>query len=169
MAADDQNMNEPAMATVVKPTVVKPKPTVRKRGASRTRRVAARAEPAQARSLARSFGGKAGGLARRGKRLVDEADGWVDDARGAAPRIAANMHLPSARRIGSFAEANPVLLGAVGLGIGVIIGALLPRSSFHAGLQGLGLASASPPASSRSRKTTNARPRKSDGRPGDWE
>src|SRR5438105_7753765 len=144
MTADEQNANEPVTVT---------KPSGRKRGtkdgASRTRRAVARGQPTQARSFARSYGRKASGLVRRGKRLVDDAYGWADDARGAVPGIAANMHLPSARRVESFAAANPVLLGAVGLGIGIIIGALLPRDAFHTGLQGLGLASASPSASPR--------------------
>jgi hypothetical protein len=159
MAADEQNVNEPTTATVGKP-----RPAGRKRGtkreASRTRRAAARAQPTQARSFTRSYGRKASELVGRGKRLVDDAYGWVDDTRGAVPRIAANMHLPSARRIESFAEANPILLGAVGLGIGVIIGAFLPRSIFHAGRQGLELASASAPTSPRSRKTPRTRARK---------
>ena len=60
------------------------------------------------------------------------------------PRIAGRVHLPSGRRIESFAEHNPVLLGAVGLGIGVIIGALLPRDAFHTGMQGMGLGATAP-------------------------
>jgi len=152
MTADEENANETAAAMVEKAKSAERKRGT-KHGTRRTHRATARTQPAQVGSLTRNYGRKASGLVRRGKRLVDDAYGWVDDARGAVPRIAANMHLPSARRVESFAAANPVLLGAVGLGIGIIIGALLPRDAFHSGLQGLGLASAAPPASPRSRKT----------------
>jgi hypothetical protein len=159
MTADEQNENETAAATVEKAKRAARKRRS-KRGTSRTLRATARGQTTQARSFAHKYGRKTSGLVRQGKRLLDDAYGWVDDARGAVPRIAANMHLPSARRIESFAAANPVLLSAVGLGIGVIIGALLPRDAFHTGLQEFGLAGASPPASPRSRKTPRTRTRK---------
>jgi hypothetical protein len=159
MAADEQDMNKPATATVGKSKTAGRKRRTRHR-ASRKSRAAARTQPAQERSFARGYGRKAAGLVRRGKRLVDDAFGGIDDARGAVARIAGNMHLPSVRGIESFAGANPVLLGAVGLGIGVILGALLPRDTFHAGMQGLGFGGASPPVSPRSRKTTKQRARK---------
>ena len=54
--------------------------------------------------------------------------------RGAA--LTRNIHLPSPPTLRRFTEASPVILGAVGLGIGVLIGALLPRDAFHAGMQG---------------------------------
>jgi hypothetical protein len=156
MAADEQSMNE-----LVTPTVGKSKPAGRKRrsqlGANRTRRAAQRTQPSQTRSLARNYGRKASGLARRGKRLVDDAYGWVD---AAVPRIAAKMNLPSGRRIASLAEANPVLLGAVGFGIGVVIGVLMPRNAIHTGMQELEPASTSVPTSARSRKAPRTRARK---------
>jgi hypothetical protein len=159
MTADQQSMNEPAT-----PAAGKPKPAGRKRRPQHrpgeTRSGAPRTQPSQTRSFARNYGKKATGLARRRKRLADDAYGWVDDARGVVPGIAANMHLPSARRIVLFAAGNPVLMGAVGVGIGLIIGVLMPRNAFHTGMQGLGLAIASPPISPRLREGTRARPRK---------
>ena len=159
MAIDEENLSEPATATIRKSKLAGGKRRT-KNGAGRKRRAAGRAQSTQARPLARGYGRKASGLVRHGRRLVDDAYGWVDEARSAVPRIAGNRHLPSARRLESFAKANSVILGAVGLGIGVIIGALLPRDAFHTGMQGLGLASASSPASPRSRKTTRERARK---------
>lgn len=50
-----------------------------------------------------------------------------------------------------FAAGKPVLMGAVGVRIGLIIGVLMPRNAFHTGMQGLGLAIASPPISPRLR------------------
>jgi hypothetical protein len=39
------------------------------------------------------------------------------------------MHMPARRDIERFAEHNALVLGAVGLGLGVVIGTLLPRYS----------------------------------------
>jgi hypothetical protein len=141
-------MNEPVAA------VRRSKSAGRKRATKRSGGRTRRAAPARTRTSGR----KASGLLRRGKHLVDEAQGWIGEARGMVPRIAERVHLPSGRRIESFAEHNPVLLGAVGLGIGVIIGALLPRDALHTGMQGMGLSAAAP--SPRPRRTSKARARK---------
>jgi hypothetical protein len=122
-----------------------------KRRSGRDTRKKNRPQAVQGRSIGRSAQRSASGLARRGKRLVEDAQGWADNARNAMPRFAKNMHLPSPPSFESITEANPVILGAVGLGIGVIIGALLPRDAFHGGMQGLGLTG----TSSRSRRSSS--------------
>jgi hypothetical protein len=50
-------------------------------------------------------------------------------AYAAASDAVGEMHMPARRDIERFAEHNPLVLGAVGLGLGVVIGTLLPRYS----------------------------------------
>jgi hypothetical protein len=59
---------------------------------------------------------------RRGRRMAKRAYAAASDAVG-------EMHMPARRDIERFAEHNPLVLGAVGLGLGVVIGTLLPRYS----------------------------------------
>jgi hypothetical protein len=153
MAIDDQNTNEATAPTPQRKRSA-PRKRANKRTGSPARRTSQRANPVSDRSLTSNYRRKATDLARRGKRLVDDAYGWADEARSAVPRLTKGIHLPSPRTIESFAEANPVLLGAVGLGIGVVIGALLPRDAMHSGMQGLGLAhSSASGAAKRNRKS----------------
>jgi hypothetical protein len=154
MAINDPNTGETATATPQR-TKSAARKRAGKRISARARRTASLNKPSQTRSPSRDYGRAATGLARRGKRLVDDAYGWVGDARHAVPRLTKGMHLPSPRALESFAEANPVLLGAVGLGIGVVIGALLPRDAMHGGMRGFGLAGSSEPVrKTRSRKAS---------------
>jgi hypothetical protein len=99
---------------------------------------------------------------QRGQRLAGDAQGWLDSARDAVPRLTRNMHMPSMPSrpsLESLNEASPVILGAVGLGIGMIIGALLPRDAMHIGMHGMGLSgsgrsTSTRTASSRSKSRT---------------
>jgi len=155
MAIDDQNTSNATTAVAPKPRASARK-RASKRASGRNRRRAA-PRNAAGRLLARDYGGAATELARRGKRLVDDAYGWVDEARNAVPRLTKGMHLPSPRAFESFAEANPVLLGAVGLGIGVVIGALLPRDAMHIGMHSPGGAGSSAPSPRKSSRKSSAR------------
>src|SRR5439155_21307341 len=155
MPVDEQNTSQTAAVAQ------KPKASARKRASKRSQARARRAAPRnrsiQNRLLARDYGGAATDLARRGKRLVGDAYGWVDEARNAVPRLTKGMHLPSPRALESFAESNPILLRAVGLGIGVVIGALLPRDAMHMGMQSSGAAGSSAPSPRRSGRKSAAR------------
>ena len=66
---------------------------------------------------------------REGTRFMKKAYRWADDMGRAVPKMARGLHLPSTASLNRFAEANPIVLGAVGLGIGVAIGAMLPHIS----------------------------------------
>ena len=59
---------------------------------------------------------------RQGRRMAKRAY----SAAGGAIR---DVKLPDRHQLESFAEHNPLVLGAVGLGLGVVIGTLLPRYS----------------------------------------
>jgi hypothetical protein len=156
MAAEDQKPIETSAMT--NPTKPERRKRAGKRRSANGGRARARSRSLAGRSMPRSRGRSASAPSRRRKRLVEEAQNWAEDARRAVPRLARNMHLPSPPSIETFTEANPVILGAVGLGIGVIIGALLPRDVFQGGMQSLGLmgaetSSRSPRGSGRSSRS----------------
>jgi hypothetical protein len=93
--------------------------TTRKRKATKAGR---RANKTSATQLLQD---NAGSALRRGRNTISRAYGWAYDA-------AEGAHLPHLRMprrsdITHLTEANPLLLGAVGLGIGVALAALFPR------------------------------------------
>jgi len=137
MAAEDENPTEQPVMT--NPTKRETRKRATKRRPTNGGRAGPRSRSATGRSIPLSGNRIASAGSRRGKRLIEDAQNWADDARRAVPRLARNMHLPSPPSLETFTEANPVILGAVGLGIGVIIGALLPRDVFQGGMQSLGL------------------------------
>ena len=65
-------------------------------------------------------------LMSRGKRAIGGAYEWAADGAGRAlPRAAS--HLPDQRALQSMFEDRPMLLGVIGLGVGAMIGMMLPR------------------------------------------
>jgi hypothetical protein len=62
----------------------------------------------------------------RGKQAIGGAYEWAADGAGRAlPRAA--RHLPDQRTLQSVFEDRPILLGVIGLGVGAMIGMMLPR------------------------------------------
>jgi hypothetical protein len=62
---------------------------------------------------------------RRGRETISRAYGWAHDAAEGAGL--GNLRLPQRSDLSHLTQANPLLLGAVGLGLGVAIGTLFPR------------------------------------------
>jgi hypothetical protein len=89
----------------------------RRRAAKRTSAVAPLAG-----STRTMIGDGASRAYRRGRRMAKRAYVAASGAMG-------EMHMPARRDFERFAEHNPLVLGAVGLGLGVVIGTLLPRYS----------------------------------------
>ena len=89
--------------------------TTRKRKPAKAGRRAGKATTAQL------LQDNAGSALRRGRETIGRAYGWAHDAAGE------HLHMPRRSDIGHLTEANPLLLGAVGLGLGVAIGTLFPR------------------------------------------
>jgi hypothetical protein len=74
---------------------------------------------------AAGYSGTASRLMSRGKRAIGGAYDWAADGAGRAlPRAA--RHLPDQRTLQSLFEDRPLLLGAIGLGLGAMIGMMLP-------------------------------------------
>jgi hypothetical protein len=93
--------------------------TTRKRKSSRTGRKAART------TAARFLESNTGMALRRGRETISRAYGWAHDAAEGAHL--GNLRLPQRSDLNHLTQANPLLLGAVGLGLGVAIGTLFPR------------------------------------------
>jgi hypothetical protein len=86
--------------------------TTRKRKPAKAGRRATTAQILQA---------NAGSALRRGRETLGRAYGWANEA------AEGHLRMPRRSDIGYLTEANPLLLGAVGLGLGVAIGTLFPR------------------------------------------
>jgi hypothetical protein len=65
-------------------------------------------------------------LIRRGKAAFLDASTWASDKASSLPKAARNLNLPDQKAMQSLMHEKPLFVGAVGLGVGVVIGALLP-------------------------------------------
>jgi hypothetical protein len=96
---------------------------------ARKRKPAKAGRRASKTTSARFLQENAGSALRRGRETIGRAYGWAQEA-------AEGTHLPHLRMprrsdIGQLSEANPLLLGAVGLGLGVAIGTLFPLGMYR--------------------------------------
>lgn len=66
-----------------------------------------------------------GDLLAKGKRVIGDAYHWAQQKGQHMPRPG-DLHLPDQRAIRNIVEERPLMLGAIGLGIGMVIGAILP-------------------------------------------
>jgi len=62
---------------------------------------------------------------RQGRRAIEKAYDWAGEATNMVPRFR-DLRLPRRGDFGAIREANPLLLGAVGLGIGIVLASLMP-------------------------------------------
>jgi hypothetical protein len=66
-----------------------------------------------------------GDLLSKGRRAMGDAYDWAQQKGHYLPS-ASDLHLPDQRAIRNMVEERPLMLGAIGLGIGMVIGAMLP-------------------------------------------
>ncbi|MBC8035749.1 MAG: hypothetical protein H7X89_00810 [Rhizobiales bacterium] len=101
------------------------KPAKRK-SAPASRRAAKR--PSGRGSAAGSYSDTASRLMSQGKQALGTAYGWASDNAGRAGRAIprAARYVPDQRTIQNLIEERPLVLGAIGLGLGAIIGMMLP-------------------------------------------
>ncbi len=120
------------------------KPVKRKaNAASRPAARSAAKRKAKSRPAAAGYSDTASRLMSRGKQAIGGAYVWAADGAGRAlPRAA--RHLPDQKTLQGVLEDRPFLLGVIGLGVGAMIGMMLPGH--------LGYSSPAPRQASRSRR-----------------
>jgi len=129
MKATDQaskTLKDPGQAAKAR-VARKTKPASRKLSASAKRpsRPATK-RASQAQPAATGYSDSASRLIARGKAAFGDAYAWAGEASSALPRRARDLSLPDQRSLKAMIDDRPLIIGAVGLGIGVALGSMLP-------------------------------------------
>lgn len=108
------------------PTTTETKKTPARKRTSGRRKPSARAAASRQHNAASTegYGDTANRLMEKSQHALTSIYGWAGDKGRQIPRAISRTHLPGMRQ--SFAEDRSIILGAVGVGIGVLIGAMLP-------------------------------------------
>lgn len=102
------------------------KAPVRKKKSKSLRRSSTLKRAAKELSLS-GYNRQAQHLLDRGKTAFQAATDWAGTTVKHLPYAARNLNMPSQKTAMNFAEQRPLVVGAVGLGIGLVVGALLPK------------------------------------------
>src|SRR5436190_6484661 len=105
----------------------KAKPASRKTGASakRASSPATKRGPKQQSNFA-GYSDSASRLIARGKTAFGNAYAWAGEASHSLPRSTRDLGLLDQRSLKAMIDDRPLIIGAVGLGIGVALGSMLP-------------------------------------------
>ena len=105
----------------------KAKPMSRKAATSAKRATrAATKGPLKEQSTFAGYSDSAARLIARGKRAFGNAYAWAGEASSALPRTTRDLGLPDQKSVKAMIDDKPLIVGAVGLGIGVALGSMLP-------------------------------------------
>ncbi|HEY7764851.1 MAG TPA: hypothetical protein VIB38_07660 [Aestuariivirgaceae bacterium] len=100
---------------------------------------ASRGRRRSSRSSARRSKGAAERVAQQGRGVLNRAYSFAEEARRAMPRmprmprmphmprVARDLRLPRRSDFNALVDANPLVMGAIGLGLGVVLGTLMPQ------------------------------------------
>jgi hypothetical protein len=91
----------------------------------RTSRAAAKAAN-DTRSTMAGFSDQAQRLMKRGKTAFSDASSWASDTAHELPKTVRKLNVPDQKSVQSFMSEQPLIVGAVGLGLGVVLGAMMP-------------------------------------------
>ena len=69
------------------------------------------------------------GVLHKGRQAMSDAYHWAGERTSHLPDMRSQLH--RVRSVQTIINENPVVLGAIGLGIGVLLGALLPHGNSH--------------------------------------
>ena len=129
MKATDQvsktvkDLSQAARAKVVK----KAKPASRKVAApAKKASRAATKRLAKGQSTFAGYSDSAARLIARGKAAFGDAYAWAGEASHSLPRSTRDLGLPDQKSLKAMIDDRPLIIGAVGLGIGVALGSMLP-------------------------------------------
>ena len=68
----------------------------------------------------------------RSKSALHAASDWANASAKHLPGAVQRLNLPDQKTAKDFAEQRPLVVGVVGLGMGLVVGALLPRMQYSA-------------------------------------
>ena len=129
MKATDQasktvkDLSQAAKAKVAKKT----KPAARKLAASAKRASrSATKRVSKGQSTLAGYSDSASRLIARGKAAFGDAYAWAGEASHSLPRSTRDLGLPDQKSLKAMIDDRPLIIGAVGLGIGVALGSMLP-------------------------------------------
>jgi hypothetical protein len=67
-------------------------------------------------------------MLRQGRSVMNRAYSFAEEARRAMPRMPrVDLRLPRRSDFDALTDANPLVIGAIGLGLGVVLGTLMPQ------------------------------------------
>jgi hypothetical protein len=98
----------------------------RRKRVSRGKAAARRRSAGRRRSANANLRSSSDQALRQGRRAIVRAYDWAGEATHMVPRFR-DLRLPRRSDFGAITEANPYLLGAVGLGLGIILASLMPN------------------------------------------
>ena len=131
MKADNLTLETPKKLTrSVKAQAAKVRKTIRKStsSAKKASRTAVKRTMRAQQSTLSGYGDNASRFIGRAKSALGDAYTWVGETGSALPKSARQIGLPNQQSIQAFIDEKPLIVGAVGLGLGVALGAMIPLS-----------------------------------------
>ncbi len=118
----------------MKETLQMPAATKAKRQAAKTKARSSRTASAKRPAVAAAkrstagvgYGDTAARFIAKGKSAFGDAYAWAGEAGSDLPRRVRGMTLPNPNSVQTYLVERPLVLGAVGLGLGMALGALIP-------------------------------------------
>jgi hypothetical protein len=131
MKSSNQTLDTASKLTqTVKAQAAKTGKTVRKSAsaAKKASRAAAKRTLPQQQAALSGYSDTAARFIGRAKSAFGDAYTWVGETGNALPKTARRIGLPNQQTMQEFIDEKPLIIGAVGLGLGIALGAMLPMS-----------------------------------------
>ena len=96
--------------------------------AKKTTRTAAKRALRQKQAALSGYSDTASRFIGRAKSAFGDAYTWVGETGNALPKTARRIGLPNQQSMREFIDEKPLIVGAVGLGAGIALGAMLPMT-----------------------------------------
>jgi hypothetical protein len=122
----------PQTAPHSKAQIVKGIKTASRKATSTVKRStrSARKGVAETQSALSGYSDSAARFIKRSKAAFGDAYTWAGETGSALPKTVRGLGIPNQKSMQNFIGEKPFVLGAVGLGIGVVLGAMLPSIDY---------------------------------------
>ena len=131
-ATDQASKTVKDLSQVAKSKIArKTRPASRKLAASAKRATrSATKRLSKGQSTLAGYSDSAARLIARGKSAFGDAYAWAGEASSGLPKTTRDLGLPDQKSLKAIIDDRPLIIGAVGLGIGVALGSMLPSVGF---------------------------------------